>query len=514
MSAAADSVPEKIRSLVAAVQRRRWLALSVSCAVAPLLAIGISLVPNQYEATARVWVNTQSVLKPMMNALTYQPDMDQQVRMLARTLISRPNVQRLVEMPELGLADGDAERREATVSRLMTKINIVPTGNDNFYQISYRGDSPEHAQRLVKATVDLFVTSGASSKQRDSQDAEEFIEHQIQSYETKLAEAENRLKEFKIRNFGTSGVSAQDYFTRMSVLSEEVNRLRSELAAAEKSRDAYRNSLQLEATQQTAADMSPIVAEIDTRLQAQRKLLEELLQRFTDHHPDVINARRSVERLTTELHQRRDAEARTPQSVDGKGSINPVYQKLRLSLAESEAQVASLRSQLAAKQSTLDQARAVGDRMPQVEAELVQLNRDYDVIRKNYEQLVARREAAMLGAKLNETSQLAQFRIIEPAQAAGAPAFPSRLHLALIAVVLTLVTGIGTAIAVSILRPTVDSVAALARISRRPVLGMISMQSGPSVTSHQHAEALKFKAVAGALMLLQAGWVAWIALGQ
>ena len=89
----------------------------------------------------------------------------------------------------------------------------------------------------------LFVTSGTLSKQRDSQDASKFIDEQIKANETKLTEAENRLKDFKLRNFGVSGTGNQDYFARISALSDEVSRLRIALSAAEDSREAIKREL-------------------------------------------------------------------------------------------------------------------------------------------------------------------------------------------------------------------------------------------------------------------------------
>jgi polysaccharide chain length determinant protein (PEP-CTERM system associated) len=507
----------KASGFVSVVYRRRWLALTVASALTPIFAFVIALVPNRYEAKAQVYVDTQTVLKPLMSGLTFEPDIDQQVRMLARTLISRPNMQRLLDVPDLQLSDADPARREEAVNRLMSKIKVVLAGSDNLYEISYRGTSPEQARRLVEATVNLFVQSGVVSKQRDSQDAGHFIESQIHNYEEKLVEAENRLKDFKIKNFGATGVSAQDYFTRISVLSEEVSKLQVALNAAEKSRDAYHRALESElANGPRDGSSSAAVTEIATRLEAQHKQLDEFLHRFTEEHPDVINARRVIAELTSELNRRKQAEAsgQVLPGQDRKSSANPVYQKLRVSLTETEAEVASLRAQLGTKRTALEEARAVGDRMPQVEAELAQLNRDYDVIRKNYEVMVARREAAQLGVKLNESSQLAEFRVIEPPKVSDAPVFPSRLHLACMAVVAALFAGVATTLAIAFLKPTVDSVAALKALSRRPVLGTVSMQIRPEIAPKRRIEMFRFTGAVVLLMTLQAVWIAWVGLAS
>jgi G-rich domain on putative tyrosine kinase len=150
-------------------------------------------------------------------------------------------------------------------------------------------------------------------------------------------------------------------------------------------------------------------------------------------------------------------------------------------------------------------------RTPQIEAELSQLNRDYDIIRKNYEQLVARRESASLGVKIDQSSPLAEFRIIEPPRTAPAPVFPNRLSLALLAAVLAIAAGIGSALLRGKLRPVINTAKALRELSGRPVLGSVSQLMNPQALQAQRASALSLASAAGSLMLVQLAWVAWVA---
>ncbi len=193
-------------------------------------------------------------------------------------------------------------------------------------------------------------------------------------------------------------------------------------------------------------------------------------------------------------------------------ATSPVYQKLRISIAESEAQVASLRSQLTAKQALLDQVRADAGRQPQAEAELVQLNRDYDIIRKNYDLMVARRESAALGVKLDESSQLAEFRVVEPPRVLSSPVFPSQLHLAVIALLLSLAAGVGAAIAADLVKPTFDDKESLRLRTGRPVLGSVSMLRTPGALAQHRTSVLRFSLAFALLMAAQVAWVAWTAL--
>lgn len=496
------------------VWRWRWLSVAVAWTLALLSAVVVSFVSDRYQANAQVFVDTQTVLKPLMAGLAYQPDIDQQVKMLARTLISRPNIERVITNAGLGRIGMDSQAREAEVTRLMSRIRVEGTGNGNLYAISYRDTQPEQARLIVEATVDLFVSSSTGHKRRDSEEASHFIDDQIETYEAKLVESENRLKEFKMRNFGMTGVSQQDYFSRVSRLSDDVNKLRLDLNAAEQTRDAYRRELSQEEPQlpnEPSASLPAVPSEVDIRLEAQRKQLDESLRRFTDEHPDVISARRVIAQL--EAQKRQESEQRAKAGVRGgrAAATSPVYQRLRIALAEAEAQVASLRSQLAAQQARLEDIRKQAGKAPEIEAGLAQLNRDYEVIRKNYEQLVARRESASLGIKLDESNQLADFRVVEPPRVSPVPVFPSRVMLGMLCMLASLAAGVGAALAKEKLLPTFRGTAALQAAMGRPVIGTVRELALPSAQLIRRADVRRLAGATACLLLLQATWLAWMA---
>jgi len=513
----AQNVVGKAAQVVTVVWRRRWLGLVSAMLVAAASALAVSLVHDWYKASARIYVDTQTVLKPLMVGLAYQPDIDQQLSMIVRTLISRPNVERLLETPEVKANMDAGTSHEEMVNRLMERIKIVPAGGGNLYDVSYVDSNSQRALRLVESTVALFVKTGAVAKKHDSEDAGRFISEQIRIYEAKLTAAEDRLKEFKLRNFGVSGVSSQDHFARISALSDEVAKLRLELAAAEHGRDAFRRELsnedpQLPAESQAGRPSTPVIADLINRLETQRKQLDELLRRFTEQHPDVVSARRIIDQLESELaRQRKEEAARSHADKPGRAATSPVYQKIRVSLAEAEAHVAALRAQLATQQAQLSAARAMAGRIPEVEAEYAQLNRDYDIIHKNYQGLVARRESASLGIKLDESSRLAEFRVVEPPLVSPSPVFPSRAHLALIAAAVAFVIGIALPLVLDyFVWPTFKEAAELQKATGRPVLGSIALTAASRTGSTSRTQVVGVAASFALLLAAQAIWVLWL----
>jgi len=506
-------VAQELLVALQAVWRRRWIAVACAWGVALVGIAVVWAVPNRYEATSRIYVDTQTVLKPLMAGLAFQPDIDQQVRMLARTLVSRPNVERLINLPGTKIAI-EGEERERTIDRLIDRIKVDHSGG-NLYVISFRDTEPERAKAVVVGLVDLFVDSGVDSKQRDSTEASAFIDEQIKVYEGKLSEAEGRLKDFKIRNFGVSGVSNQDYYTRTSTIADEVGRLRISLASAEQGRDALKRELASEDPSLPANALNPsgpaaAPSELDTRIEAQSRQLDELLRRYTDAHPDVVNARRIVRQLEAQRANEAQTKDRSGGKAGGSAATSPVYQRIRVSLAEAEANVASLRSQLAAQQHRLDELRATASRVPQAEAELAQLNRDYDVIRKNYDQLVSRREAASLGVKMDKSAQLADFRVVEPPRVAPKPVFPDRTALALLAMLAAIAVGVVVAYGMHLMAPTFVAARPLQEISRRPVLGTISIYQTQEMLTAERRDVLRFSGAVAAFLVLHGAWIGWV----
>jgi polysaccharide chain length determinant protein (PEP-CTERM system associated) len=519
-----NEITQSTLSTLRGIWRHRWLAIIVAWCVALPGAVAVHFTPERYEARARVYVDTQTVLKPLMAGLAYQPDIDQQVRMLGRTLVSRPNAERLVADTKIGLLEGTNASLDQIADDLAKSIKVEQTSGNNLYAISYRDTDPRRAHRVVEGLVSIFIDSGADTKRRDSQDASRFIDEQIKAYEGKLTEAETRLKDFKLRNMGVagSGGANQDYFGRITSLTDDVARLRVDARAAERSRDALRHELSQESPLLPVDPVAPApqvstTPELDARIDAAKRQLDDLLRRYTDEHPDVVATKRNIGQLEAQRRQDNEARPRAAPVVaaPNKGQTaptSPVYQRLRVALAEAEAKVSSLQGQIDAQQRRIDDIRAQATKAPQAEAELTQLNRDYDIIRKNYEQLVARREAASLGVKIDQNGSLADFRLIEPPRVLPKPVFPGKRLLALTVMLLALLAGAGAAYARSLMAPTFASERELREFTRRPVLGSLGVVSDPARVAVISRDRQRVLLAVGAYLIVHAAWMGWVVL--
>jgi len=178
-----------------------------------------------------------------MAGISIQPNLDQQVALVSRTLISRPNVEKLVRMADLDLSSRTKSANDDVVDSVMSRIQLSGNPNNNLYTISYRDPNPEQSRKVVQSLVTIFVESSLGDKREDTVNAVKFVDEQVKRYEAGLRAAEDRLKAFRLKYLGVSGTGNQDYFTRLALLTDQVAATRLQLRAAEESRDSYKREL-------------------------------------------------------------------------------------------------------------------------------------------------------------------------------------------------------------------------------------------------------------------------------
>ena len=512
-----DELLRQVLAIARGMWRRRWIGLAVAWVAALAGAIAVAKMPQRYEATSRIYVDTQSVLKPLLSGLAVQPDVNQQVSMLARNLITRPNLEKLIRLADLSVMYKNDRERDELIDMLGREIKLAGGGRENLYNVVYRDTDMQRAQRVVQSLTTMFVDSGLGEKRRDTEAARRFIDDQIKSYEKKLEEAENRLKEFKLNNLNYSTSSAKDFFGQMTAINEELSRVRLELRAAEQSRDALKRELAGEdpvlLPEPGSQAANNVVPEIDARLDLLRKQLDDELRRYTDEHPDVIGTRRLIAQLEEQRRQETEARKRAQSTVKPlSAATNPVFQRLKVALAEAEANVASLNGRQTELSIRLTQLKNTATQVPKVEAEMAQLNRDYDIMRKQYDSLVARRESAAISEDVDASTQLADFRIIDPPRVSPKAVFPNRATLAPLALLAALALGAFVTFVLTQLFPTIDSAQVLREIGNRPVLGMVSLRLGPDVIRRRRVTNLAFGGGLSVLLLTFGAWITWLGL--
>jgi polysaccharide chain length determinant protein (PEP-CTERM system associated) len=501
-----QEIVEQLRSVLRGLWFYKWWGFITTVIFGIGGVIAAFVIPSKYEAAARVYVDTQSILKPLMQGLAVQPNVEQQVAMMGRTLISRPNIDRVMRMADLDLKMKSAGERELYIDNLLKDVEFKAVqGATNLYLINYRNEKPESAKAVVQALLGIFVEGSLVKKNTDGDTARRFLDEQIKTSEQRLLQAEEALKEFKIKNLNVMPNLAQDYIAKSGDFQNQVTQAKLELRQAEYARDAIKTQLNGEAATMAlpGGDLGPIEAapkarptELDERVESTRKRLDDFRSRFTEEHPDVVGTRRILEQLESQRDVERRVEAARPvpaqQRRQAQQAANPVFQQLKISLADAEAQIASLRARVADYEIRLSKSREAALTIPKVEAQYIQLTRDYDVNRKHYEQLLERRQSAQTSTEMDGAAGVAEFRVVDPPRVSAQPVWPNRNLLLLLGLLASIGAGFAAAFIRDQSRPTFFDLRTLRNVTQVPILGAVSLFNDAKAKSRARVSGMTF----------------------
>jgi len=479
--------------------RFRWIALLVAWGVC---LIGWPLVlslPDKYEASARVFVDPSTALKPVIQGIAIEQDVNTELNFVRQSLLGQAQLKKIVDETGMAAKAKNAFEEASIMEDLRERITINTLDSQSesegsrapsrVYTISYQDGNRDRSLKVVQILLASFVEGTLGGKRQNSLDAQKFVEGQIRDYEQRLGEAEQRLADFKRQHVGMApgGEQQADYFTRLQNGIEATKKIQADLGIALTRRNALIQQLHGEApiAASTGAPSTPGTGNTSgsdtlSRIKETQARLDDLSLRYTEEHPDVLALRETLEQLkvrrASELAALKRGDAGAA-ALTG-ASANPVYQSIQLALNQANVEIAGLRGELGARQSTVDEMRRMLDTMPQVEAEYAKLNRDYTVTKSQYTALVERLEKARLGEEAEATSSV-RFNVIDPPNAPFNPVSPKRSFLLLVVLAMSLAAGVALAYALELLRPVFNSARALSEQTGIKVLGVVSALHTP-----------------------------------
>ena len=283
-----------LRRQLNAAWRYRWWAVLFTWAVCAAGWAYTFTIPNSYESSARLYVDADVVLTPLLRGLAIDNASAQQLDVLQRTLLSRPNLEKLISKTSLELNIAGPSDRESMVERLATDIRITPQTR-NLFTIAYRNKSPQLAYDVVRAMPTPFGESETGGNRNDVENAGKFLNQQINQYEQQLRDAERKRAEFRAKYVDVLP-SADGGASRLEAAQGQVRDLTGQLQDAVSKRDTL--------TRELSSTPPAIVTETDaatgggaSRLRDAERTLRELRLRYTEANPDVINQRQVVASL-------------------------------------------------------------------------------------------------------------------------------------------------------------------------------------------------------------------------
>jgi polysaccharide chain length determinant protein (PEP-CTERM system associated) len=440
----------------------------------------------------------QSVLPDKIGITSVEQTRD--IDRVQQTLASTVNLEKVVRGTDLSLQATTDKDVAAMVVKLRDNIS-VKSPQDNLYQITAKSSAgglsdkanAKLAKTIVQKLIDIFVEENLAGNRDETSQGLRFLDEQLAQREKALQEAEQNKADFEQKYVGLlPGVGSVSQ--RMEASRSELADVDSNLAAANSSLAALNG--QLASTPPTVATpgVNGQVGGYAGRLAALEGQLSDAQARgWTDQHPDVISLKQQIARI-------RPLAAREPAGGGAGSTPNPMYVTLRSMQAEKQATAAALNSRKAQLQSDMNQFIAKQAQEPGIAAEQQQLDRNYDVLKAQYDKLLSDREDVKLRSDVQNQTDSIKFRVIDPPTDPRVPVAPNRPLMLTAILLVGLAAGFGAAFGKAQLAVTYATAPRLEKATGLPVIGSISEILTPMRREERRRKLIWFASGGGTLV--------------
>ena len=414
----------KPEDIIGILLQRRWLILlpfGIGLALVPLIA---ERVPKVYRSEALIMVVPQRVPDTYVKS-TVTEKVEDRLPSINDQILSRSRLERVINDFDLYKALRATQPMEDVIGRMRKDIGSpeIKVGQQSF-RVSYVNTDALVAQRVTARLASLFIEENSSDREKLAESTNVFIESQLADAKQRLLQYEQKLEMFRRTHAGElpsqlegnlrAITSAQ---VMLQSIGESINRARERRLLVERQLVDARTLLPVAVAGPAQAQPDSIQS-LPQQLAAAKARLAAAMLRLKPGHPEV----RAIERLIQDLQARVDEEARrTPAETIAQGLPREERDRLKR-VGELEAELEGIDHQVKASQEQQtdlqgkisDYQRKV-EAVPARESELVELTRDYEILKRNYEDLVKKREDSKLAANLERRQIGEQFRILDSA---------------------------------------------------------------------------------------------------
>jgi len=487
---------DQIRAALYSIWNRRWIALGVAWIVCLAGWLAVGAIPNKYESHARIFVQIDDVLSDQIGI---GADRHRDINRVRETLSSAVNLEKVVRATRLGEKVTSEKAMEGAVTALASAVKVT-NSQENLFEISATSGSSgftdsENAklsQDIAQKMIDIFREENLSGGRGEMSDTLAFMDQQLTDRQKDLEAAEQKRQQFEARNAGMMpGIGAVS--ARIEGTRAELRGIDSDLMAAQSGLASI--SGQMAGTPPTITLPGASGGAKGALAQAQSDLAAMHARGLTDGHPDVIAQKAQIAQLSRA--------AAAEGAHGGGGTPNPAYASLQSIRADREASVVALQSRKAALQQEIAQLTTQQFSEPAVAAEASRINRDYDVLKEQYDKLLRDREALRLRGQVESEHNAIKFEVIDPPTVPHGPSAPNRPLLLAGVLFVGLAAGCGVAFAMGHVRGTFATTADLERAIGLPVLGAVTLALTRTAQAEQRRQLKWFGGgVAGLVVVL------------
>jgi len=449
-----DLQHSEIQKYLKALNKGKYFFIVLSLSIMSIIIWGSYFLPKRYEAKSTVFIES-NVINSMIKGIAFTPSMEDRIRVLRYAMLSRGLVAKT--LTDLDVDTKDTKEFEEKILAYQKYTQVSVKGNDLFI-VSLRDPDPKFAMNYINTLVSRYVEENVSAKREEAYGANRFLTEQVGQFKEKLDKADEKVIKYRQEKgiyMAVDEASVIQEIKQLRTEIENINIMRNQLMATKNI-----TQTQLKNEEPMTVAFSRHVGN-DATITALENKMRQLLTKYNQNYPEVIRLKGEIETLKKQA-------ATKPQDMPSGDSMepemstmNPVYQQLKQTLLQTEAEIDALdarRRQLASLA-----ARKEGELryIPEGRKVLTDLEKERDSYKNIYEQLLGRVGQSEVSKDMEIEDKATTFRIVDPAVLPMKPVSPDRVKLIFIGIFLGILGGIGGIVARENFSPSVNSLKTL-----------------------------------------------------
>jgi polysaccharide biosynthesis transport protein len=416
-----DNSSMSIRRCLGALKQHGQMVFLSSLLLSVLSIVGVSLLPNVYRATTTILVDPQKIPEKYVSS-TVTSDPNARMHTLTQQVLSASRLQEIIDKDNLYPELRKKESREEVLDlmRGKTKIELKqspePEQGLSSFSISYEDNNRMLVALITNQLASSFIDWNLRVRQQQALGTTQFLSSELQQAKEGLEEQESQLQAFKMKHAGATPDELNGNLQALSRLQAETQSNMDAISRLDQER------ILLTQVKSTEIQTTPLT-ERERLLQEKRRLENErwnLKRQFTDTYPDVIAVTEQLKNLDVRL-------AAMPEPAKDSVEMYDSNTRVRLALIDKELErnkqrLAELKQQIQAYQWKVDS-------VPVLETQLVELTRNYEASRQNYQSLLDKRFSAGMSEELERQQQAERFTVLDLARTPEKPIRPKRIPI-------------------------------------------------------------------------------------
>jgi len=462
----------------------RWRLLAVSLLVAITAGLAYYLyVPKIYQSTSLLSFEQRQINPSKMAPEDSKIKLEETLATLKEMVISRSSLEKVIT--QFSLYEKERKRLpiEDVIESMRKQIEIKPALKGDIFSVSFQGLDAQKVMKVTNALASLFIEENLKYREARATETSKYTQDELAMSKKVLDEKEVLMRDYKLKNYNEMPEQRESNLARLKALNDRNQGIQNSIQELERTKVMAQEQAAWQ--QRLAAARAPVDSggsssrqpETDAdRLQRQRSYLNELLGKYTEQHPEVRRTKQLIEQLEKTAGKAQPTSRQGTGSATSRSNLSESLenQRLQIQIKSIDANIQKLRADLAVIPEEMAKYQRWIEAAPVREAEWKGLTRDYEELRRNYDQLVAQNLQAQSAQNLEHNQKGSKFKVVDSARLPEKPSKPKFLIVLLVAIGVGLALSFGTILGLDLVDTSFKDVGEIEEYIGVPVVCAIS----------------------------------------